>query len=50
MRYKPENMFLAGVVPEPHEPPLTALNHYLTPLVDELLTFWEDRCTIFTDL
>ncbi|KJA14254.1 hypothetical protein HYPSUDRAFT_208847 [Hypholoma sublateritium FD-334 SS-4] len=32
MRYKPENMFLAGVVPGPHEPPLTALNHYLTPL------------------
>lgn len=41
MCYKPENMFLAGVVPGPHEPPLTALNHYLTPLVDELLAFWE---------
>ena len=41
MCYKPENMFLAGVVPGPNEPPLTALNHYLTPLVDELSTFWE---------
>ncbi|CAA7270442.1 unnamed protein product [Cyclocybe aegerita] len=41
MRYKPENMFLAGVIPGLKEPPLTALNHYLTPLIDELLTFWE---------
>jgi hypothetical protein len=41
MRYKPENMFLAGVIPGPNEPPLTALNHYLTPLMDEMLAFWE---------
>jgi hypothetical protein len=38
-RYKPENMFLS-VVPGPHEPPLNELNHYLTPLVDDLLDFW----------
>jgi Transposase family tnp2 len=41
MRYKPENMFLSGVVPGPKEPPLTALNHYLKPLVDDLIDFWE---------
>lgn len=40
LRYKPENMFLAGIIPGPNEPPLTALNHYLTPLVSELLEFW----------
>ena len=40
LRYKPENMFLAGVIPGPHEPPLNTLNHYLTPLVDDLLDFW----------
>lgn len=40
MRYKPENMFLAGVIPGPKEPPLT-LKQYLTPLVDELLVFWD---------
>jgi len=34
-------MFLAGVVPGPNEPPLTALNHYLTPVVDEFSVFWE---------
>ena len=41
IRYKPENMFLAGIIPGPCEPPLTTLNHYLTPLVDDLLEFWQ---------
>ncbi|PPR02024.1 hypothetical protein CVT26_008718 [Gymnopilus dilepis] len=41
LRYKPENMFLAGVIPGPNEPPLTAANHYLTPIIDEFLEFWE---------
>lgn len=41
MRYKPENMFLSGIIPGPKEPPLTALNHYLKPLVDDLIDFWE---------
>jgi hypothetical protein len=40
IRYKPENMFLAGIIPGPNSPPLTALNHYLTPLIDDLLDFW----------
>jgi hypothetical protein len=39
-RYKPENMFLAGIIPGPKEPPLNTLNHYLTPLVDDFLDFW----------
>src|SRR5271168_5000483 len=33
-------MFLAGVIPGPHEPPLNTLNHYLTPLIDDFLDFW----------
>ena len=41
MRYKPENMFLAGVIPGPKEPPLTTLNHYLEPLIDNLVDFWQ---------
>lgn len=41
MRCKPENMFLAGVIPGPKEPPLNALNHYLTPIVDSLIEFWQ---------
>ena len=39
-RYKPENMFLAGIIPAPHEPPKGGLNHYVTPIVDEFLEFW----------
>jgi hypothetical protein len=40
IRYQPENMFLYGVIPGPNEPPLTCLNHYISPLVDELEVFW----------
>ncbi|PPQ79322.1 hypothetical protein CVT26_001092, partial [Gymnopilus dilepis] len=40
IRYKPENMFLAGIIPGPKEPPLTVINHYLSPLITEFLQFW----------
>ncbi|KAJ3502990.1 hypothetical protein NLJ89_g8636 [Agrocybe chaxingu] len=40
MRYKPENMFLFGVIPGPREPPLACLNHYLKFLVNEFLELW----------
>jgi hypothetical protein len=40
IRYKPEHMCLVGIIPGPREPPLTTLNHYLTPLVDDFLNFW----------
>lgn len=40
LRYKPENMFLAGIIPGPREPPLTCINHYIRPLVDDLIDFW----------
>ena len=33
-------MYLVDIIPGPHEPPLTTLNHYLTPLVDDFLDFW----------
>ncbi|KAL4243705.1 hypothetical protein ABKN59_011906 [Abortiporus biennis] len=36
IRYKPEHMFLAGVIPGPKEPLLDQLNHYLYSLVDDL--------------
>lgn len=41
LRYKAENMFLAGVIPGPNEPPLTAVNHYLSSLIDEFHLFWD---------
>lgn len=34
-RFKPENVFLVGIIPGPHEPTLT-INSYLQPLVAEL--------------
>lgn len=40
MQYRSKNMFLAGVIPGPKEPHLT-LCHYLSPLVDEFLEFWD---------
>ena len=29
IRYKPENMYLAGIIPGPKQPSLESLNHYL---------------------
>lgn len=39
-RYKPENMFLAGIIPGPKEPPRDHTNSYWTPLVDCLEELW----------
>jgi len=39
--YKPENMYLCGVIPSPKEPCLTELNHYRRPIVDQLSVAWE---------
>jgi hypothetical protein len=40
IRHKPENMYIAGVIPGPKEPPLTDLNHYLRPLIDDMVASW----------
>ena len=40
LRYRSENIFLAGIIPGPNEPPLTAINHYLHPVVNDFLTMW----------
>ena len=40
IRYKAENMYLAGIIPGPREPSLTQINHLLEPLVAELLELW----------
>lgn len=39
-RYKRENMYVAGIIPGPNEPSLDQLNHFLEPIVEELLLFW----------
>ncbi|VDB89659.1 unnamed protein product [Peniophora sp. CBMAI 1063] len=40
IRYRVENMCLIGVIPGPKEPALQNLNHYLSPIVDDLLSLW----------
>ncbi|KAJ3013480.1 hypothetical protein NUW54_g1582 [Trametes sanguinea] len=40
LRYLPENVYLAGIIPGPAEPELHQLNHFLRPLIDELLVLW----------
>jgi hypothetical protein len=40
-RYKPENMFLAGVIPGPKEPPRDLINSFWGPLVDSFLELWD---------
>lgn len=39
IRYKSENMFV-DIIPGPKEPPLTDLNHYMRPVVDDVLDSW----------
>ena len=40
LQYRSENIFLVGVIPGPHEPPLTAINNFLRPVVNDFLTMW----------
>ncbi|KJA14082.1 hypothetical protein HYPSUDRAFT_150826, partial [Hypholoma sublateritium FD-334 SS-4] len=41
VRYNPENMYIAGIVPGPHEPRDDELNHYIRPLINDFLVSWE---------
>jgi hypothetical protein len=41
-RFKSENMFLAGIIPGPNEPSKEEINHFLRPLVDDLLKSYLD--------
>lgn len=40
LRFRPEYVYLAAIIPGPSEPSLEQINHFLRPLVDELLEFW----------
>ena len=42
IRFKPENVLIAGVIPGPKEPSLSEMNSYLRPLVKELNSLWSD--------
>ena len=40
IRYKPEYMYLVGIIPGPSEPSLTELNHYIEPIISAMLESW----------
>ncbi|MBW0491521.1 hypothetical protein O181_031236 [Austropuccinia psidii MF-1] len=40
-RLKPENFYVAGLIPGPKEPPSLQLNYLLTPLIKELKELWQ---------
>ena len=40
IRFKQENMLILGILPGPNEVSLHKINHYLAPIVDELLSLW----------
>ena len=39
-RFKPSNILTLALIPGPKEPSLHHLNHYLAPLVDQLVELW----------
>ena len=41
MQYKPENMYLAGIIPGLCEPSADQLNHFLDPLISNMVDSWE---------
>ena len=41
LRYRPDNMFLAGIIPGPKKPSLSDTNHSLKLLVEVLLEFFD---------
>src|SRR2546421_5947780 len=40
IRFKKENMLTLGLLPGPNEVKLDRINHYLAPIIDELLELW----------
>ena len=41
IRFQQENMLVLGLLPGPKEVQTDKINHYLSPIVNELLEFWE---------
>ena len=40
IRFKHENILILGILPGPSEPSLHKINHYLSPIVDDLDSLW----------
>ena len=46
IRFKPENIIVAGIIPGPNEPKKNTINSYLRPVVKELNSLWIDGFTM----
>ena len=46
IRFKPENLVIAGIIPGHSEPSCYEINSYLRPLIDELLDLWYDGFSV----
>ena len=42
VRFKRENLLILGLLPGPNEVSLHKINHYLSPIVDELELLWRE--------
>ena len=42
LQYKPENLYLAGILPGPREPDYNQINHFLNPIIQRFLVLWRD--------
>ncbi|CAG8840967.1 10500_t:CDS:2, partial [Racocetra persica] len=43
IRYRSENLILAGIIPGPREPDTTQLQNYLQPMINELKQLWSGQ-------
>lgn len=43
IHFRPENLYLAVIIPGPKEPSTDQMNHFLKPVVNDLLPAWTDR-------
>lgn len=41
MRYERENIYLVGIIPGPNEPSKEQINHFVAPVVDDFVEFWD---------
>jgi hypothetical protein len=39
--YDPENIFITSIIPGPHQPSLMDPNHYVQPLINDLVVSWD---------
>ena len=42
LRYRPENLYLAGIIPGPREPNYDEINHFISPIIRRFLPMWRE--------